>query len=53
MVEQLVLIGSGEPDFRLDEHTRAIGRQGVAEARRILTELAAKAAEQAPQRSAA
>ncbi|HLI53518.1 MAG TPA: hypothetical protein VKU88_04255 [Acidimicrobiales bacterium] len=46
MVEQLVLIESGAPDFRLDEHTREIGRRGVAEARRILADLAARRAVQ-------
>ena len=45
MAEQLTLIREEESDFRLDAHTREIGRAGVAEARRILDELARARAE--------
>jgi hypothetical protein len=38
MAEQLILIEPDETHFRLDEHTREIGRRGVAEVRRILAE---------------
>ena len=39
MAEQLSLIREEESDFRLDAHTREIGRRGVAEARRVLDEI--------------
>lgn len=47
MAEQLVLIDPNGPDFRLDDHTREIGRRGVAEARRVLAEVLRAAAERA------
>lgn len=39
MAEQLILVDPNSSSSRLDEHTREVGRRGVAEARRILTEL--------------
>lgn len=39
MAEQLILVDPERGWSRLDEHTREVGRRGVAEARRILTEL--------------
>jgi len=39
MAEQMVLLDPDSSWGRLDEHTREVGRRGVAEARRILTEL--------------
>jgi hypothetical protein len=39
MAEQLVLLDSDHEWSRLDEQTREVGRQGVAEVRRILTSL--------------
>jgi hypothetical protein len=39
MAEQLTLLREEESDFRLDAHTREIGRKGVADARRVLDEL--------------
>ncbi|HZN14838.1 MAG TPA: hypothetical protein VFB78_11250 [Acidimicrobiales bacterium] len=44
MERQLVLMDElederyGEGDWRLDEHTKEIGRQGLAEARRALAD---------------
>jgi len=38
MARQLVLIDTRTVDWRLDEHTRELGRKGVAEARRKLLE---------------
>lgn len=45
MAEQLVLLPDDGPDFRLDAHTRELGRRGVAEARRVLAEVLRAAAE--------
>ncbi len=55
MAEQLVLLEREESDFRLDAHTREIGKAGVAEARRVLREIVRAAAERADraERSAA
>lgn len=47
MAEQLALLERDESDFRIDEHTREIGRRGVAEARRVLAEVVRAAAERA------
>ena len=47
MAEQLVLLERDESDFRLDSHTREIGRAGVAEARRVLREVVRAATERA------
>lgn len=33
---QLLLIDESTPDWRLDEHTREVGRRGVANAREAL-----------------
>lgn len=33
---QLLLIDESTPDWRLDEHTREVGRRGVARAREAL-----------------
>jgi hypothetical protein len=38
MERQLVLLEDTESDWRLDERTRQLGRQGVAEARNALRE---------------
>lgn len=38
MTKQLVLIERSAGDWRIDEHTREIGRAGVAEARKALAE---------------
>ena len=38
MATQLALLSDDDQDWRLDEHTREIGRRGVAEARRVLAE---------------
>lgn len=46
MAEQLELLQErDESDFRLDEHTRQLGRRGVAEARRVLAEVVRAAEE--------
>jgi hypothetical protein len=42
MATQLLLLDPSQSDFRLDEHTRELGRRGVAEARRILLEAQAR-----------
>lgn len=52
MAEQLLLLDSEESDFRLDAHTREIGKKGVAEARRVLAEVMKAAAERAQQEAA-
>lgn len=44
MAQQLVLIDRSTGDWRLDDHTREIGRAGVAEARKALAEAARRAA---------
>lgn len=54
MADQLVLIERSEEerhraDFKLDAHTREIGRRGVAEARRVLAEVVKARAERAAQ----
>jgi hypothetical protein len=38
MERQLALIEVAKRDWRLDEHTREVGRQGVAQAREALRE---------------
>ena len=53
MGEQLALLERDESDFRLDAHTREIGKKGVAEARRILDEVRRAAAERAQAEQAA
>lgn len=45
MAEQLELLQRDDSDFRLDAHTREIGKKGVAEARRVLAEVMRAAAE--------
>ena len=45
MAEQLELLERDDSDFRLDPHTREVGKKGVAEARRILAEVIRAAAE--------
>ena len=47
MEEQLVLVDSGTIVHRLDQRTREIGLRGVAEARRVLLDTIAAAAERA------
>lgn len=53
MAEQLVLLQQDETDFRLDAHTREIGKRGVAEARRVLAEVLRAAAERSADQHAA
>lgn len=52
MAEQLELIERAESDFRLDPHTREIGKRGVAEARRVLAEVMRVAEERAEKHAA-
>jgi hypothetical protein len=44
MARQLVLLEQDEHDWRLDERTCELGRNGVAEARRALVEATRRAA---------
>jgi hypothetical protein len=54
MERQLILIEERQPDWRLDEHTREVGRAGVAQARAALRQaLARPSGEPAPTRHAA
>ena len=53
MERQLILIDDRQPDWRLDEHTREVGRAGVAQARAALREALAKAEHPAATRHAA
>lgn len=43
MQEQLLLVRSEDQSWRLDEHTREVGRQGVRDARAALRQAAAAA----------
>jgi hypothetical protein len=52
MAEQLELLERGDADFRLDAHTREIGKRGVAEARRVLAEVMRAAAERSEKHAA-
>jgi len=52
MAEQLELLERDESDFRLDPHTREIGKKGVAEARRVLAEVIEAAAERSEKHAA-
>lgn len=52
MTRQLVLIEAKDVDWRLDEHTKDIGLQGIAEARRVLAEAAKRSAAGASKRAA-
>jgi hypothetical protein len=45
MERQLILIDEHQPDWRLDEHTREVGRAGVAKARTALREAVARSTE--------
>lgn len=45
MAQQLELLERDGSDYRLDAHTREIGKRGVAEARRVLAEVMKAAAE--------
>jgi hypothetical protein len=36
MARQLVLLDPAEPDWQLDDRTKEVGRQGIAEARAVL-----------------
>lgn len=47
MERQLILIEERQPDWRLDEHTREVGRAGVARARAALREALARSAARA------
>lgn len=53
MAKQLVLIERSPGDWRLDDHTREIGRAGVAEARKALAEASRRAARKAESHRAA
>lgn len=53
MAEQLELLEQEESDFRLDAHTREVGKRGIAEARRVLAEVVRAAAERAAEQHAA
>jgi hypothetical protein len=53
MAEQLILLEAEAEHFRLDERTREIGRRGVAEIRRILSEKAGSAADEGRHSAAA
>jgi hypothetical protein len=45
MARQLALgLEAAEDEWRLDEHTREVGRRGVAEARRVLAEVIKRSA---------
>jgi hypothetical protein len=44
MERQLVLLDSPRADWRLDEHTRELGLEGVRRAREALREAAGRAA---------
>jgi hypothetical protein len=44
MARQLVLLETRAADWRLDERTKELGRQGLAKARRALQEAAKRAA---------
>jgi hypothetical protein len=44
MARQLVLLEQNENDWHLDDRTRELGRQGIAEARKALVEAARRAA---------
>lgn len=44
MERQLILIDDRQPDWRLDEHTREVGKAGVAQARAALREALARSA---------
>jgi hypothetical protein len=44
MTRQLLLVDPRDTDWRLDERTRELGRQGIAEARRQLQEAVQRAA---------
>jgi len=43
MTTQLLLIDSSTVDWRLDEHTKEIGRQGIAAAREALAQATRRA----------
>jgi hypothetical protein len=46
MERQLTLLSEDLPAWHLDDETRAVGRAGVADARRALRDALARAAEQ-------
>lgn len=46
MATQLILIETGEHDWKLDERTRETGRRGIAEAREALRRAAERQAKQ-------
>jgi hypothetical protein len=52
MTRQLVLIEAMDVDWRLDEHTKDVGLQGIAEARRALAEAAKRASAEASTQAA-
>ena len=52
MTRQLVLIEANDVDWRLDEHTKDVGLQGIAEARRVLAEAARRASAGASKQAA-
>jgi hypothetical protein len=44
MARQLALIEASDADWRLDEYTKEVGRQGIAQARKALAAAVARAA---------
>jgi hypothetical protein len=44
MARQLILLEPGPADWRLDERTKQVGREGLTEARRALQQAAKRAA---------
>lgn len=44
MARQLVLLDPADHDWRIDDRTRDLGRQGLADARKALFEAARRAA---------
>lgn len=44
MARQLLLLDTSAADWRLDDYTKELGREGLAEARRALQEAAKRAA---------
>lgn len=53
MTAQLLLLAPAYDDFRLDERTREIGREGIAAARRALAEAAGRSASSTDERRVA
>ena len=45
MERQLLLLEENPPEWRIDDETRAVGRAGIADARRALRDALARSAE--------